>query len=108
MGAAAPIGGTATPPQNINQLAAQGIQGAGMASAGGMYYNPSQVTAGQLSNTDMSQYMNPYTQQVIDTNQADILRGGAIGMDAICVGLKAATSGPYHGMYPIFCMSSAL
>ena len=100
MGAAAPIGGTATPPQNINQLAAQGIQGAGMASAGGMYYNPSQVTAGQLSNTDMSQYMNPYTQQVIDTNQADILRGGAIGMDALGAQAQAAKSfgGSRHGI----------
>ncbi|HHZ95067.1 MAG TPA: hypothetical protein EYN67_05805, partial [Flavobacteriales bacterium] len=76
----APIaGGTAVQP-NINTLAAQGITGAGTASAGGMLYNPAQVTSGQLSNTDMSQYMNPYTQQVIDTNQADILRGGDIGM----------------------------
>ena len=92
-------GGIATNP-NINQLAAQGIQGAGTASAGGMLYNPSQVTAGQLSGTDMSAYMNPYTQQVIDTNQADILRGADIGLDALGAQAQAAKSfgGARHGI----------
>ncbi|MCS5594797.1 MAG: tail fiber domain-containing protein [Porticoccaceae bacterium] len=87
-------------PPNINQMAAEGIKGAGMASAGGMYYNPQQVAAGQLSNTDMSQYMNPYTQQVIDTNQADILRGADMGMDALGAQAQAAKSfgGSRHGV----------
>ena len=89
-----------TAPPNINQMAAQGIQGAGMATAGGMYYNPQQVQAGQLSNTDMSQYMNPYIQQVVDVNQADILRGAQQGMNALGAQAQAAKSfgGSRHGI----------
>jgi len=36
------------------------------ASAGA--YQPSQVSAGQLSNTDLSPYMNPYTQSVLNAS----------------------------------------
>ena len=60
-------GGQTTPP-NINSLAAQGIQGAGMGTAMGMAYNPSQVgVAGQsatvtpqtLAGTNMKPYTFP-------------------------------------------------
>jgi hypothetical protein len=37
---------------------------------GGM--KPTDVTAGQLSNTDLSPYMNPYTQNVIDTSMKEL------------------------------------
>lgn len=92
--------GMITPPPSINQMAAEGIKGAGMATAGGMYYNPQQVQAGQLANTDMSQYMNPYTQQVVDVNQADILRGAQQGMNALGAQAQAAKSfgGSRHGI----------
>jgi len=116
-GQAAP-GGQTTPP-NINSLAAQGIQGAGMGTAQGMGYAPLSVsgtnvtptnvsamglsptvTAGQLSNTALAPYMNPYTTSVIDAQQADILRGANIGLDQLGAQAQAARSfgGSRHGI----------
>ena len=111
-------GGQITPP-NINSLAAQGIQGAGMGSATGVGYAPLSVsagnvtptnvgisglsptvTAGQLSNTSLTPYMNPYTTSVIDAQQADILRGANIGLDQLGAQAQAARSfgGSRHGI----------
>lgn len=110
-------GGQTTPP-NINSLAAQGIQGAGMGAVAGMGYSPQQVgvagtsatvnqmglsptvTAGQLSNTSLDPYMNPYTTSVIDAQQADILRGANIGLDQLGAQAQAARSfgGSRHGI----------
>ena len=56
---------------NVNQAAAQGIYGAGQGAAMEMGYIPNQVQAGQLATTDLSQYQNPYTQQVIDASAQD-------------------------------------
>jgi len=89
--AGAPQGGT----PNVNQAAAQGIYGAGLGSAAGMGYTPQQVQAGQLSSTDIGQYMNPYTEQVIRANEADILRGAQMGLDIL--GAKAQAAGAYGG-----------
>jgi len=111
-------GGQTTPP-NINSLAAQGIQGAGMGSAAGVGYAPLSVgatnvtptnvtpmglsptvTAGQLSNTSLSPYMNPYTTDVIDAQQADILRGANIGLDELGAQAQKAKAfgGSRHGI----------
>jgi hypothetical protein len=110
-------GGQTTPP-NINSLAAQGIQGAGMGAVAGMGYSPQQVgvagssasvnptnvtamglsptvTAGQLSNTQLAPYMNPYTTSVIDAQQADLLRGANIGLDQL--GSQAQMAGSFGG-----------
>jgi hypothetical protein len=58
-----------------NQLL-QGYTGYGQ-QAGDVYgdmagMTPSDVTAGQLSTTDLSPYMNPYTQQVIDRSMQEL------------------------------------
>ena len=111
-------GGQTTPP-NINSLAAQGIQGAGMGSAAGVGYAPLSVsatnvaptnvgvsglsptvTAGQLSSTSLSPYMNPYTTDVIDAQQADILRGANIGLDELGAQAQRAKAfgGSRHGI----------
>jgi hypothetical protein len=92
-------GGIATNP-NINQMAAQGIKGAGIGSALGMGYAPSPVTAGQLSSTSLSPYMNPYTTEVIKTNEADILRGGKSGLNELGAQASAAKAfgGARHGI----------
>ena len=95
--------------QNINQLAAQGIKGAGMGTAMGMGYTPSQVdVAGQsatvtpqtLSGTDMSAYMNPYDDAVVQANEADILRGAQMGMNNLQGQAQAARAfgGSRHGV----------
>ena len=52
-----------------------GGQGYNPATTGSTGYNAAQVSAAQLAGTDMSQYMNPFTQNVIDRSLADI--GGA-------------------------------
>ena len=72
------------PVQNAFQGASQAMQQAGQTygglagfkapTAGAASIGGPQVAAGQLAATDMSAYMNPYTQQVIETGQADIER----------------------------------
>ena len=92
-------GGIAQNP-NINQMAAQGIKGAGIGTAQGMGYNPSAVSAGQLATTSMTPYMNPYTTDVIKANEADILRGGSIGLNELNAqaGAAGAFGGSRHGV----------
>jgi hypothetical protein len=104
-------GGQTTPP-NINSLAAQGVQGAGMGTAAGMAYNPSQVgvagtsatvtptnvtgtnvtgtnvtgtnvTPQSLANTNLSPYFNPYDDAVVKANEADILLCAQMGMNSL-------------------------
>ena len=92
-------GGQTTPP-NINSLAAQGIQGAGMGTAQGMGYTPLSVTAGQLGTTNLAPYMNPYTTDVIDASQADLLRGAYMGLDQLGAQAQMARAfgGSRHGI----------
>lgn len=92
-------------PPNINQLAAQGIQGAGMGTVAGMNYSPlsvsgSNVTANQLGTTDLTPYMNPYDEAVVKANEADILRGANIGMGQLQSQAQAAGAygGSRHGV----------
>ncbi len=113
-------GGQTTPP-NINSLAAQGIQGAGMGTAAGMAYNPSQVgvagtsasvtptnvagtnvtgtnvtgtnvTPQSLANTNLSAYTNPFDNAVVKANEADILRGANMGLNTLQGQAQAAGS----------------
>lgn len=46
-------------------------------------YTPSDVTAGQLSSTNLSPYMNPYTQNVIDTTMSELDRQQGIQQQGI-------------------------
>jgi len=142
--------GVAAVPRNINSLAAQGIQGAGMGAVAGMGYTPQQVgvagnsasvnpmnvtgtnvtgsnvnpalnnvtgsnvagsniaaqqigqqnaspqvMAQQLLNANINAYQNPYTSQVIDASQADLLRGANIGLDQL--GAQAQRAGGFGG-----------
>ena len=90
-------GGQTTPP-NINSLAAQGIQGAGMGSAQGMGYQP--LSVGALNQTQLAPYMNPYTTEVIDAQQADLLRGANMGLDQLGAQAQMAKAfgGSRHGI----------
>jgi Transglycosylase SLT domain len=51
------------------------------ATAGITGFAPSQVSAGSLGSTDLSPYLNPFTQDVIDTTGADIDRSTAIAQE---------------------------
>ena len=46
-------------------------------------YTPTDVTAGQLSTTDLTPYLNPYTQSVIDTTMSELGRQEGIQQQAI-------------------------
>lgn len=88
---------TTTNPQsaNMNQLAAQAVQGgmAGTVAAGG--YQPMNVQAGAVGDTDLSSYQNPYTQQVVDANAADIMRSAQMGLNTL--GAQAQSAGAFGG-----------
>jgi len=107
--AGSPLPGGQTAPPNINSLAAQGIQSAGMGTAMGMGYTPQQVstvgssatvTPQTLASTNLNPYMNPYTDSVIKQNEADILRGAKIGLNELSAQAQAAGSfgGSRHGI----------
>ena len=101
--------GKPTPIPNINTMAAQGIQGAGLGSAAGMAYRPSQVnvagtsatvTPQTLAGTNMQPYTNPYEDAVVKANEADILRGAQMGMNNLQGQAQAAGAfgGSRHGV----------
>lgn len=75
---------------NINQAAAQGIYGAGAATAAGLGYTPQ-----TLAGTNLAAYQNPYTQQVIDAAAQDTLRNAQIGLNAL--GTQATRAGAFGG-----------
>ena len=63
-------------------------------------YNPAQVQSGQLSNTDLSSYMNPYTQNVIGSGlQAlDMQRMQALNQNGDQALRAGAFGGSRHGV----------
>lgn len=94
--AGAPQGGIG----NVNQAAATAVLNAGLSTGQDMFYAPSQVQAGQLATTDYAPYMNPYTQQVIDAQAADVLRNAQIGLGNLGAQAQAARAfgGSRHGI----------
>ena len=94
--AGAPQGGIG----NVNEAAAQAVLQAGLSSGQDMFYAPQQVQAGQLATTDYAPYMNPYTQQVIDAQAADVLRNAQIGLGNLGAQAQAAKAfgGSRHGI----------
>jgi len=109
---------------NVNTASAQALQGAGMGTAQGMTYLPRmvakpaapyyggqaqqvgtggttpQVQAGQLANTNLAQYQNPYTQQVIDAQAQDVLRNAQLGLNQLSGQAQKAGAfgGSRHGI----------
>lgn len=82
-------------PVNPMQQAAGAQQGAlaGTVAAG-------TTNIGTIAGSDIGQYQNPYTQQVIDATQADILRGAQQGINALDyqAGRAGAFGGSRHGV----------
>ena len=56
---------------------------------------PDQIAVNQLASTDLSQYMNPYTQNVIDQGQADIERQRQMASNSM--GAQAEAANAYGG-----------
>lgn len=63
-------------------------------------YTPDNVTAGQLRNTDLTSYLNPYTSEVIDRSMADLERGrqGVISSTQGAATQAGAYGGSRHGV----------
>jgi hypothetical protein len=78
----------------------QGLTDAMSSTRGLMNYNPQNVTAGQLANTDLRTYMNPYTDEVIDRSLSDLERGrqGAISNTQGQATAAGAFGGSRHGV----------
>jgi len=91
MAGAASSGQTANPMQQAS-LAQQGAL-AGTVGAG-------TTNIGTIAGSDIGQYQNPYTQQVIEANEADILRGAQKGINALdfAAGRAGAFGGSRHGV----------
>lgn len=92
--------------QSLTTAVPQALGGAALGTAAGLGYNPMQVQAaqtgqvspisaqnvyaGQLAATNLNPYMNPYTEQVIRANEADILRGAQMGLNQLGAQAQAA------------------
>lgn len=101
---------TTEPATDVNTLAMQALTSAGEATSSIMNnssftpvstdYNASNVTAGQLANTDLSAYMNPYEQSVVDQTLKDMEEQRLMqqnSMDA-AAGAAGAFGGSRHGI----------
>jgi len=84
-----------TPGFNVNTASAGGLQQAMAGTQAGMGYNPQQVQAGQLANTNLQQYQDPYTKQVIDAQAQDVLRNAQLGLNQL--GGQAQRAGAFGG-----------
>lgn len=93
-------GGQQTVTPNINQASAQALYGGGAGTVAGMGYTPQQVQAGQLASTNIAQYQNPYTQQVIDAQAQDVLRNAQLGLNQLSGQAQQARAfgGSRHGV----------
>ena len=80
---------------NLTQATAGALYGAGAGTAQAMGFQP-----GQLATTNLQAYQNPYTKQVIEASQADILRGAKMGMQDLARQAQQAKAfgGSRHGV----------
>lgn len=72
----------------ISPIQAQQVQAAQAGQVGPI--SAQNVYAGQLAATNLNPYMNPYTEQVVRANEADILRGAQIGLNQLGAQAQAA------------------
>jgi len=87
--------GQATGQPNVFQQAQQGQTAAMMGTAAGMGYQPAQVQAGQIGQTDLTQYFNPFEQTVVQQSLGDIEQ--ARQMQANQLASQAQRAGAFGG-----------
>ena len=80
--------------------ATAGSQGYNAANAGSQGYNASGINAGQLANTNMAAYMNPYEANVIGGLQSDAARSAEMASNQLGAQATAAKAfgGSRHGV----------
>ena len=86
--------------QALTNLATSGVGNAALGQAGDTYnglsnFQPSQVQAGQLANTDLTPYMTPYTKNVTDLTMLDLERQRQI--ENVANDQKATQAGAFGG-----------
>ena len=81
---------------SLNDVSGTNVTGSNIAAqqVGAQAASPT-VMAERLANTDMSQYMNPYTDQVIRANETDTRRAANMGLDML--GAQAQAAGGFGG-----------
>ena len=79
---------------NVFQQAASGLTDAMAGTRGAMGYNPQNVSA-QTAVGGINTYMNPYTQQVIDTSMRDLERQRQMQQNQM--GAQATAAGAFGG-----------
>lgn len=86
------VGGAPIDPMQQASMAQQAAL-AGTAAAG-------TANIGTIAGSDIAQYQNPYTEQVIKANEADILRGAQMGLNTLDAQAQAAKAfgGSRHGV----------
>lgn len=91
-------------PGNVFQGAAQGLGTAGTAAAAGTQFQPPSVTQ------NLSQFQNPFTQQVIDPALGDIERSRQMAVNDIgaAAGRAGAFGGSRHGVAEALTNEAAL
>lgn len=82
--------GGANPGYNAAQTTLSGLQ----------KFDPSHVTPGQIANTDLSKYMNPFTQNVVDASMKslDIARRQGLNQIGDQANASKAFGGSRHGV----------
>jgi len=73
------------------------------ATGSAMGFTPNQITAptvgtGQIANTDLTQYTNPFQQQVIDNSINDLGRANEMAMNSVGAQAGNAFGGARHGV----------
>jgi hypothetical protein len=80
---------------NVFQQAQMGQTGAMMGTAAGMGYQPAQVQAGQIGQTNLTPYFNPFEQTVVQQSLGDIEQ--ARQMQANQLASQAQRAGAFGG-----------
>lgn len=78
-----------------DQTGASTLNQAKSAYGGILNFQPQTINAGQISDTDLSKYMNPFTQSVIDTSLADLSRSRDV--QRVADNQKATAAGAFGG-----------
>jgi len=84
-----------TQPMNVNTASAQALQRGGLGTAQAQTFDP-----GTLAQTNLQQYQDPYTQQVIDASAQDVLRNAQLGLNQLSGQAQQAGAfgGSRHGV----------
>jgi len=85
---------------NVMQQSAQGLTLANAATAAGTQYQPMNIQAQTVGQTDLSQYTNPFESQVVDQTMADLERARKTQQNVADyqMGRAGAFGGSRHGI----------